>query len=348
MKIISVKLNYNPTELYYNDNILDYIYKLENENRLSDLPDSLLVFHTLSCLYDEIMNGGFAQYLYNQYDCTFKYLDFCVQKISHQALKDIICEYLDVCKRATIVDKAIASDSDVQKIERLDDKFVMLDEKEDLKKVFRKTYREILSQSSPFFNVEIDEDSDRQKFFLWDKKGVTIENALDSFLRFLASHEQMKWVITVKEFFSTFTIHAKSKENIDSNQVMKTWVNATDFHNALLFKCVIIRNLFDDFNEVIDINKSGYEKNEFVIQKWRNNGKYLLEKEYSTTVMLGASNPSLQLDVKKFKLKEVIAYLQSSCKNYGNISFSQSNGVSMDLYNDLINAMENAINEEND
>ena len=61
MKIISVKLNYNPTELYYNDNVLDYIYKLENENRLSDLPDSLLVFHTLSCLYDEIMNGGFAQ-----------------------------------------------------------------------------------------------------------------------------------------------------------------------------------------------------------------------------------------------------------------------------------------------
>ncbi len=317
MKTVKIKLDKNPDEVLENTNLYGYFLKLESEDRLLELPKPLMVYYVLNVLYDEILNGGFEQYLFNQFNSTYKYLEFCASNVTDTLLKDILFEYINLCKEFNIASEQITDKRLLQQLDELDNRFAELDEKYDLSKTFRKCYKELYTEKTIYFNVEIDDSNTNLKFYKWAKKGVTIENALDAFMSFLSKHDYVKWNITISMLFNTFTILAKSDEHIDLDSVINSWVDQKEYHNILYFKNFRIRNFYKSNQDELHINKSGYEKDEFMVERINCSRKF--EQDCNCEIMLGAGNPPYVLDVKEYKMIDVYNYLNLNHKNYANI-----------------------------
>jgi len=320
MKTIKIKIDKNPEHIFENSQLSDYIYQLDEEHRLNELPEPLLVYYVLKRLYEEIMNGGFEQYLFNQYDYTYPFLRICFEKISDLQLKRILEGYVITCEDSVIIDKKITNVESIRKFEELDNQVVLLDGKIGLSQSFKQIYKDLYGKSPIFMNIEIDEEKDHLIFFKWNKKGISLQLALDSFVSLLVKNETMKWDITIDKIYDSFFINAKSSTSINLEEIMENWLEDKKTHDIMLFKSVRIKNYIENSHDEILIGKSGFEKDEYVLRRQKYSLGIQLEQEYKCWIMLGASNTGLELHIEKFRMDDVVEYLKHIIKKHNNIN----------------------------
>jgi len=319
MKTVKVKIDRNPEHIFENTHLSDYIYQMEEEHRLKELPEPLLVYYVLKRFLGEILNGGFEQFLLNQYDYTYPFLRLCFEKVSNLQLKRILEEYVITCEES-VIEKKITNTESMRKFEELDSQVVLLDEKVDLLQSFKQIYTDLYGKSPRFINIEIDEEKDRLIFFKWNKKGVSLQSALDTFVSFLVKNETMKWDIIIQNLYDSFTINAKSSTSINLDEIMANWLEDKKTHDVMFFKSIRIKNYYKNSHDEILISKSGFEKDEYVLKRQKYSLGIQLEQEYKCWIMLGATNTGLELHVERFRMDDVLEYLKFIIEKHNNIN----------------------------
>lgn len=312
MKKVKLKLPKNPEKLYENIDLVFYLDQLEEENKLNILPDALFVYHILRTLYNRIMNDGFDSILYNQNIYFSNYIIDCFSKIENDKLKNILIEYIEISK-------IYQNTNDEKRINALlDEKIVKLDKKINLLKEFKRIYKELYVENS-FINIEIDE-TENKKFYKWNKEQATLESSLDAFMNYLSKYNN-DWDIYVDEFFDIFTIMALSKEVIDFQEIMDNWKKESCYHDILFFKAMFIKKRTDQKRVEIQIHKSGYERDEYVIEReeTENLSRMWIYDDYKCCIELGCSNERIALNVNKDWMKDIYEYLKQHMNEYPHI-----------------------------
>jgi hypothetical protein len=222
MKTKTFKLKYpkNPGNLLDKLEVVDYIWHLEEVGELNKLPLPFLVYYVVGCrLTDEVNNGGFAQYLSNSSVDTLPYLERCVNAIGNSELIKICSELLSaVSKDFDINDtEAIAeadySDELEKVLSALDDRFYALDEKYDVESIAKKYYKDNLPEEKLIFELVKPPVTDRRRYFIYDKSGITNEEAAKAFMAFLAEFSDVKFAISIEKWDGMFRINATDSTN---------------------------------------------------------------------------------------------------------------------------------------
>lgn len=320
MKSRKIKLDKNPDNIFGSTHLLNYIFELESKQRLNELPESLLVYFVLKQLYNEIMNGGYYQYLFNHYNDTYPFLYVCNEKINEPELKQILSKYITMSDNGDIINKEISNIESVKVFEDLDSRFVALDHKINLPDYFKKMYSDLYGENPIYMNIELDSKVAHEKFFKWYKNGISLELAVDSFVEFLAKLELIKWDIIIEKIYDIFIISAKSTKLLNLDNIIDKFLEEKSVHNMLFFQSIRIKNIIDNKHDEISIVKSGFAKDEYVINRQQYTFEIQLEKEYKAMIMLGASNSDLQLGIYKFKVDDVIKHLEEIAKRHESVN----------------------------
>ena len=219
-KVLKMKYPKNPGNLLDKPEVVDYIWYLEDVGELDKLPLPFLAYYVVGCrLTDEVNNGGFAQYLSNSSVQTLPYLERCVSALGNAELTSIYSELLSaVLKDFDINDtEAIAeadySDETQKVLSALDDRFYALDEKCNVEKLAKKYYKDNLPEEKLIFELVKPPVTDRRRYFVYDKSGITNEEAAKSFMAFLTEFTNVKFEISIEKWGGMFRIYATDPTN---------------------------------------------------------------------------------------------------------------------------------------
>ncbi len=293
-KVLKLKYPKNPGTLLDKPEVQAYIWHLEDVGELDKLPLPFLTYYVVSCrLTDEVNNGGFAQYLSNSSVQTLPYLERCVNAIGNTELTAICSELLSaVSKDFDITDtEAIAevdcSDEFETVLSALDDRFYALDEKCNVEEFAKKYYKANLPEEKLIFELVKPPETDRRRYFIYDKSGITNEEAAEAFMAFLAEFSDIKFEIAIEKWGGMFRINATDSTNslelaeihahFDNSSYAFGKSGGTDRCKILGFKLGggIFKEIhFDSCDEEnwvwrLMIAESGFDKNEYEISYLR-------------------------------------------------------------------------------
>lgn len=289
-KILKLKYPKNPGNLLDKPEVQTYIWHLEDTNQLDKLPLPFLTYYVVGCrLTDEVNNGGFAQYLSNSSVQTLPYLEICVNSIGNAELTEICDELLSaVSKDFDINDTEAIAEADyseeLEKVfSKLDDRFYELDEKLDICELAKKYYQANIPQEKLVFEIVKPPQTDRRRYFVYDKSGITNEEAAEAFMAFIAEFSDVKFEISIEKWGGMFRIYATDSTNsLDLAEIHAHFDDCsysfgnhsgTDRCRILGFKLgggifnEIHIDACDDGNWVwrLTIAESGFDKNEYEI-----------------------------------------------------------------------------------
>ena len=222
MKAKTLKLKYpkNPGALLDKPEMVDYIWHLEDVGELDKLPLPFLAYYVVGCrLTDEVNNGGFAQYLSNSSVQTLSYLEKCVNALGNAELTAICSELLSaVSKDFDITDTETIAEADYSDetqavLSALDDRFYALDEKNDVEGLAKKYYKDNLPEEKLIFELIKPPVTERRRYFVCDKSGITNEEAAEAFMAFLAEFTDVKFEIAIEKWGGMFRINATDATN---------------------------------------------------------------------------------------------------------------------------------------
>ena len=222
MKSKTLKLKYpkNPGTLLDKPEVVDYIWHLEDVGELDRLPLPFLAYYVVGCrLTDEVNNGGFAQYLSNSSVQTLPYLERCVNALGNTELTAICAELLSaVSKDFDITDTETIAEADYSDeletvLSALDDRFYALDEKNDVEGLAKKYYKDNLPEEKLIFELVKPPVTDHRRYFIYDKSGITNEEAAKAFMAFLAEFSDVKFEISIEKWCGMFRINATDSTN---------------------------------------------------------------------------------------------------------------------------------------
>lgn len=222
MKAKTLKLKYpkNPGTLLDKPEVVDYIWHLEDVGELDKLPLPFLTYYVVGCrLTDEVNNGGFAQYLSNSSVQTLPYLERCVNALGNAELTAICAELLSaVSKDFDIHDTEAIAEADYSDeletvLSALDDRFYALDEKNDVEGFAKKYYKDNLPEEKLIFELVKPPENDSRRYFIYDKSGITNEEAAKAFMAFLAEFTDVKFEIAIEKWGGMFRIIATDSTN---------------------------------------------------------------------------------------------------------------------------------------
>ena len=296
MKAKTLKLKYpkNPGNLLDKPEVVDYIWHLEDVGELDKLPLPFLTYYVVGCrLTDEVNNGGFAQYLSNSSVQTLPYLERCVNALDNAELTAICAELLStVTKDFDINDTEAIAEADysyeLEKVlSALDERFYTLDVKYHVESIAKKYYKDNLPEEKLIFELVKPPVTDRRRYFIYDKSGITNQEAAKAFMALLAEFSDVKFEICIEKWGGMFRINA-----IDStNSFNLAEIHAHFDDSAYAFgkngnsdRCKILGFKFDNgiFKEVhfdscdnenwnwrLTIAESEFDKNEYEISYFR-------------------------------------------------------------------------------
>ena len=222
MKAKTLKLKYpkNPGNLLDKPEVQTYIWHLEDVGELDKLPLPFLAYYVVGCrLTDEVNNGGFAQYLSNSSVQTLPYLERCVNALGNKELTAICAELLSaVSKDFDITDTDTIAKADYSNeleviLSALDDRFYALDEKYDVESIAKKYYKDNLPEEKLIFEIVKPPVTDHRRYFIYDKSGITNEEAAKAFMAFLAEFSDVKFEISIEKWGGMFRINATDSTN---------------------------------------------------------------------------------------------------------------------------------------
>ena len=219
-KVLKLKYPKNPGALLDKPEVVDYIWHLEDVGELDKLPLPFLAYYVVGCrLTDEVNNGGFAQYLSNSSVQTLPYLERCVNALGNTELTAICAELLSaVSKDFDINDTEAIAEADYSDeleivLTALDDRFYALDEKYDVESIAKKYYKDNLPEEKLIFELVKPPVTDRRRYFIYDKSGITNEDAAKAFMAFLAEFSDVKFEIAIEKWGGMFRINATDSTN---------------------------------------------------------------------------------------------------------------------------------------
>ena len=222
MKAKTLKLKYpkKPGALLDKPEVVDYIWHLEDVGELDKLPLPFLAYYVVGCrLTDEVNSGGFAQYLSNSSVQTLPYLERCVNALGNAELTVICAELLSaVSKDFDINDTEAIAEADYSDeletaLSALDDRFYALDEKCNVEELAKKYYKDNLPEEKLIFELVKPPVTDRRRYFIYDKSGITNEEAAKAFMAFLAEFSDVKFEIVIEKWGDMFRINATDSTN---------------------------------------------------------------------------------------------------------------------------------------
>ena len=222
MKLKTLKLKYpkNPGALLDKPEVQTYIWHLEDVGELDKLPLPFLAYYVVGCsLTDEVNNGGFSQYLSNSSVQTLPYLERCVNALGNAELTAICTELLSaVSKDFDINDTESIAEADYSDeleaiLSELDDRFYELDEKYDIESIAKKYYKDNIPEEKLIFELVKPPETERRRYFIYDKSGITNEEAAKNFMAFLAEFSDVKFEIAIEKWDGMFRINATDSRN---------------------------------------------------------------------------------------------------------------------------------------
>ena len=222
MKSKTLKLKYpkNPGTLLDKPEVTDYIWHLEDVGEIDKLPLPFLTYYVIGCrLTDEVNNGGFAQYLSNSSVQTLPYLERCVNALANAELTAICAELLSAVSKDFDINNTVAiaeadySDELEKILSALDNRFYALDEKYDVEGLAKKYYKDNIPEEKLIFELVKPPVTDRRRYFIYDKSGITNEEAAKAFMAFLAEFTDVKFEIAIEKWGGMFRINATDSTN---------------------------------------------------------------------------------------------------------------------------------------
>lgn len=295
MKTKKLKYLKNPEALFDREDVMNYIYSLEDNDELDKLPMPILVYYVVGVtLTDEVNNGGFAQYLSNSSVATMFYLEDCVKAIGNIELIAIISELLygiSIHLRTMDINKIKNldySDEFDALLSVLDERFYDLDEKQDVMKLAKKYYQNNIPEEKFVIAITKERESENVRYFISNAVTVTYQEAIESFMGFLAEFPEAQFEINIMRWNEFFRIDAIDNSNsFDLSEIMNHFtdenysfskdvgsVHKRDKMLGIKFFGGILNGICikacDEKKNLwrIDINKSGFEKNEYKMHRY--------------------------------------------------------------------------------
>lgn len=219
-KLLKLKYPKNPGSLLDKPEVQTYIWHLEDVGELEKLPLPFLAYYVVGCrLTDEVNNGGFAQYLSNSSVHTLPYLEKCVNALGNAELTAICLDFLsavsmyfDINDTETIAETDYSDELETV-LSALDDRFYAIDEKYDVESIAKKYYKANIPEEKLVFDVVKPPETDRRRYFIYDKSGVTNEQAAKAFMDFLAEFSDVQFEICIEKWGGMFRICATDSSN---------------------------------------------------------------------------------------------------------------------------------------
>lgn len=289
-KVLKLKYPKNPGALLDKPEVVDYIWHLEDVGELDKLPLPFLTYYVVGRrLTDEVNNGSFAQYLSNSSIQTLPYLEKCANALGNAEMTNICSRLLSAISKNFDINgtKLIAETDYTEEFEKalseLDDIFYTLDEKYDIEGLAKKYYKDNIPEEKLIFEIVKPPETDRRRYFIYDKSCITNEEAAKAFMDFLAEFSDVKFEIAIEKWGGMFRINAIDSTNslnlaeihahFDDNNYAFGKNGGSDRCKILGFKLGggIFKEIHvdscDEENWVwrLTIAESGFDKNEYEI-----------------------------------------------------------------------------------
>ncbi|MGN1040006.1 MAG: DUF4375 domain-containing protein [Candidatus Fimimonas sp.] len=219
-RTLKLKYTKNPETLIENPDVQSHLWDLEDAGELEKLPIPFLAYYVVGRrLTDEVNNGGLEQYLSNSSVHTLPYLEKCVNALGNAELTAIcldflsaVSTYFDVNDTKTIA-KADYSDELLDVLTDLEGRFYAFDEKYGVCKVAKKYYQSNIPAEKLVIEVVKPPENDKLRYFIYDKSGVTNEQAAKAFMDFLAEFSDVQFEICIVKWGGRFRICATDSTN---------------------------------------------------------------------------------------------------------------------------------------
>ena len=327
--MITKKLKYpkNPRTLLDSENVINYLFYLEDNGELSKLESPFLAYYVLAdVLLNEVNNGGFKQYLTNSSVATLPFLELSAKLVGDTELCEIVSDFVTEVKRQ-VGNADILSIKDIDFcnefeafLSDLDKRFYDFDNKYDLEKTVRQYYQKHIPSENFEIQVVKQRETDTLCYFVKNVDDISIFDATNSFIDFLNEFADIKWKIEIMKFGGVFRIHAIDDTNsIDLDKVFSHFTECDSVLKMLKYEEITIRNVQNGTDSYdISIKPSGFEKNEFIMKHFcsmRSMADGVLKILSCSSIILGYMN----LTYDKYDLNEIEKIIIGRAKNQGNL-----------------------------
>lgn len=333
-----VKLSKNPDNFLHDYFIEQYIDKLMYSDELDKLPVLVLDYFILKLLYDEVMEGGFEQFIYNHFEYTSRYLEDVFNRVKNEEFKNILIDYLSVLTKTNIVNRCLEDKSLLKIIKEIDDNFYSFDEKNKIEKILKTEYKLGYGDNTLILEIDKPNESKNLRFFTWTKLGVKIEDVVESIKSFIKYFNNNTFNILLTDMLGFLSINISSDNLLPMDNLINEWEN--DRNNVCYFENFLISNYHENDVEVVRIFKSGLEKNEYFVDKVKHNKTKLNSKNFGSQISI--SNHNIQSKKDEIQLfYDLLNKAKAELKNINKVEF---NGNSLKM-NNLFNSMAKMIED---
>ncbi len=269
----------NPSDFIYKEDVLNYIIDLEEKDSLDDLPENLLLYYVLATLINQVNNGGFAQYLTNHSGAGFPYIERVAKRLENAHVADLLNRFSHETKR--YLGETKATDMDISDefddtLSALDDQFYELDEKYDIAKLNLKAYKSNYVAGAIEIPLVKERESETCRYMIADPD-ITLEDALISLCDYMSSFANSNWKIRL----ATSDEWGPVKDRYDMRAISDLrsydlYEILNNFHSPQLLKfhglsvtSIVRESQNPKIREqhMVQIQSSGFEKNEYKIKK---------------------------------------------------------------------------------
>ena len=327
MTVKQLKYPKNPRTLIDRDDVMNYLFYLEDNGMLDNLEPSFLAYYVLADrLLNEVNNGGFEQYLINSSVATLPFLESSAKLVGNDELCRIVNDFVaEVNKRFDLENvlsrKKIEFDDEfIGFLSELDDRFCALDRCYDIEKIVRKYYQAHIPTNKIEIQIIKPRETDCLRYFVKNVKGISLQDATNAFIDYLNEFVGIKWQIEIMKFGEIFRINAIDDTNsINLDEVFR---NFTEFECALKmlkFQEITIRIVHNGTEtHDVSITPSGFEQDEFVMKRFcsmRLMSDSVFKVPICSNIILGF----MSLTYQKYDLGEIEQTIIDRAKKQDNI-----------------------------
>lgn len=328
--MITKQLRYpkNPRTLLDREDVMDYLFYLEDNGTLDKLEPSFLAYYVIADrLLNEVNNGGFEQYLINSSVATLPFLWSSAKLVGNDELCSIVNEFVsEVKRRFDIVDilsrdKVEFSNEFLGFLSNLDDRFFALDRSCDIEKMARLCYQVHIPTNKIEIQIIKPRETDNLRYFIKNVKDLSVQDATNAFVDYLNEYVGIKWRIEIMRFGDIFRINAIDDTNsINLDEVFRHFAESECALKMLKFQEIAIKSVHNETDCYdVAIVPSGFEKDEFMMKHYcsmRSRADSLIKIPICSNIILGFMN----LTYQEYNLDEIEQIIIDRAKNQDNIT----------------------------
>ena len=337
MKTKQLKYTKNPRTLLDRDDVLNYLFYLEDNGTLDKLERPFLAYYVLADrLLNEVNNGGFEQYLINSSVATLPFLASSANLVGNVELCRIVDDLLtEVKRRFDLADllsrkKLEFDDAFIGFLSDLDDRFCALDSSCDIDKTVKKYYQAHIPTNKIEIQIIKPRESDDLRYFVKNVKDISVQDATNAFIDYLNEFVGVKWQIEIMKFDGVFRLNAIDETNsINLDEVFRNFTESECALKMLKFQEIAIKSVHNGTEcHDVAIIPSGYEKDEFMMKRYcsmRSRSDSVIKIPICSNVVLGMLN----LTCQKYDLGEIEQIIVERAKKRDNILLVYEESFSM-------------------